>query len=146
METFEFFRKLYAYNYDCIQKYIIVLEINDIKKSNHILKLFSHIVNAHHIWNNRMLSKSNLYKVWQNHTIEQIKSISQDNFDNSMKIIELLENNSSNKYPVEKMELDVLFHIINHSTYHIGQIAYHLKNENIQPISTDYIFYINNLR
>ena len=36
---------------------------------------------------------------------------------------------------------DILFHIINHSTYHRAQIATDLKQNGIEPINTDYIFY-----
>ncbi|MCH7396746.1 hypothetical protein MM236_02050 [Belliella sp. DSM 107340] len=36
---------------------------------------------------------------------------------------------------------DILFHIINHSTYHRSQIASELKNQGIEPLITDYIFF-----
>ena len=36
---------------------------------------------------------------------------------------------------------DVIFHVINHSTYHRAQIASDLKANGIEPINTDYIFY-----
>ncbi len=36
---------------------------------------------------------------------------------------------------------DVLFHFINHSTYHRGQIAIQMKEAGLEPIATDYIFF-----
>lgn len=36
---------------------------------------------------------------------------------------------------------DILFHIINHSTYHRGQIAANCKEYGIEPLMSDYIFY-----
>jgi uncharacterized damage-inducible protein DinB len=36
---------------------------------------------------------------------------------------------------------DILLHVVNHSTYHRGQIASALKHAGIDPPTTDYIFY-----
>jgi uncharacterized damage-inducible protein DinB len=36
---------------------------------------------------------------------------------------------------------EILFHIINHSTYHRGQIMAQLRESGLEAISTDYIFY-----
>ena len=36
---------------------------------------------------------------------------------------------------------DILFHVINHSTYHRGQIALEFRNNTIEPLASDYILY-----
>ncbi|QLH28398.1 MAG: hypothetical protein HWD63_02710 [Candidatus Parvibacillus calidus] len=36
---------------------------------------------------------------------------------------------------------DIIFHIINHSTYHRGQIAMEFRQSGLEPLNTDYIFY-----
>ncbi|UWX55137.1 hypothetical protein NYZ99_00365 [Maribacter litopenaei] len=36
---------------------------------------------------------------------------------------------------------DILFHIINHSTNHRGQIAVDFRNNNLEPLVLDYVFY-----
>ncbi|MCF8317339.1 MAG: hypothetical protein K9I02_01220 [Haliscomenobacter sp.] len=36
---------------------------------------------------------------------------------------------------------DMLFHIINHSTYHRGQVATEFKRQGLEPLVTDYIFF-----
>ncbi|NNG11293.1 MAG: damage-inducible protein DinB, partial [Arenibacter sp.] len=36
---------------------------------------------------------------------------------------------------------DMLFHIINHSTHHRGQISVDLRNNAIEPPVLDYAFY-----
>ena len=41
----------------------------------------------------------------------------------------------------ENKTSDILFHIINHSTYHRGQIAADFRQTGTEPLSTDYIFY-----
>jgi uncharacterized damage-inducible protein DinB len=36
---------------------------------------------------------------------------------------------------------DILFNIINHSTYHRGQIATEFRRTGIEPLLTDYVFF-----
>ena len=36
---------------------------------------------------------------------------------------------------------DILFNVINHSTYHRGQIAREFREYGPEPLVTDYIFY-----
>lgn len=36
---------------------------------------------------------------------------------------------------------DILFHIINHSTYHRGQIATEFRQNGLDPLVTDFIVY-----
>ena len=36
---------------------------------------------------------------------------------------------------------DMLFHIINHSTHHRSQIAMNFRDNELEPLSLDYIFY-----
>ena len=36
---------------------------------------------------------------------------------------------------------DILFHIINHSTYHRGQIMMLFRESGLEPIFSDYIFH-----
>jgi uncharacterized damage-inducible protein DinB len=36
---------------------------------------------------------------------------------------------------------DILFHIINHSTNHRGQIAVDFRNNGLEPLVLDYVFY-----
>lgn len=36
---------------------------------------------------------------------------------------------------------DILFHIINHSTYHRGQLATEFRRSRLDPLVTDYIFH-----
>ncbi|MDO1499494.1 DinB family protein [Winogradskyella maritima] len=36
---------------------------------------------------------------------------------------------------------DILFHIINHSAHHRGQIMMDLRQNGLEPLALDYIFY-----
>jgi uncharacterized damage-inducible protein DinB len=49
------------------------------------------------------------------------------------------KNSSGNKY--ENTIREIITHVINHSTYHRGQIAMELRSLGVDPPQTDYIAY-----
>jgi uncharacterized damage-inducible protein DinB len=49
------------------------------------------------------------------------------------------KNSTGKKY--ENTIREIITHVINHSTYHRGQIAMELRRLGIDPPPTDYIFY-----
>ena len=49
-------------------------------------------------------------------------------------------NNTKGEASVNSVR-DILFHVINHSTYHRGQIATEFRQNGLDPLVTDYIYY-----
>ena len=113
------------------------------KKSKSLL---NHILNAHQIWNARIFN-DNQFEVWQINSEDLLLKINSENFSNSYKILEKRELNDIVNYKnskgtkFENSIQEILFHFINHSTYHRGQIAMLLKETGLEPLNTDYIFY-----
>jgi uncharacterized damage-inducible protein DinB len=108
-------------------------------------RLFSHILNAQHIWAYRISEKKPLYAVWEIHAKENFESIAAENF---RLIRAVLENNVLDKRIVygnsqgvqyENRLDEILFHLFNHSTYHRAQVVSLLKKEGFTPPVTDYI-------
>ena len=109
------------------------------------VRLFSHVLNAQHIWAQRISGKKPLYGVWDIHSKEDFERLSAENFK---RIREELNN-----HPLDKRVLytnsrgdqyenridEILFHLFNHSTYHRGQVVTLLKKEGFTPPVTDYI-------
>ncbi len=110
-----------------------------------VISLFSHVLNAQHIWAHRILGKQSLYTVWQEHAIGDFSSILLSNFELFQTIFEEVDLAKEIKYSKSNGETfansvhDILFHVVNHSTYHRGQIASLLKTEAIYPPVSDYI-------
>lgn len=110
-------------------------------------KLFSHILNAHHIWNHRILIKQGSYGVWELLSASNMEDINSQNLADSIHILSHLDLNKPIPYQNSKGQKfqnkisDILFHIINHSTYHRGQIATDFREKGIEPLATDYIFW-----
>lgn len=112
------------------------------------LGLFSHILNAHHIWNARLQGKLPAYEVWH---LQPVKDWSDIHYENQRNTFEIITNtdNFEQRIDYENSEgrvfsntiKDILFHIINHSTHHRGQIAMDLRSHKLEPLKLDYIFY-----
>ncbi len=142
-----FLDQLFDYNFHSNKKLIEECQKLD-KVPEKSASLFSHILNAHHIWNARVLGSPVLYEVWQEHPIEDWGDIHYENQRSSFEIITKTDNfeiridyeNTEGRLFTNTLQ-DILFHIINHSTHHRSQIAMDFRNEGIDPLKLDYIFY-----
>lgn len=64
-----FFNQLFDYNFYCNKKIIEACSaMNEVPEKS--IELFSHILNAHHIWNARVTGKKSEYKVFQVHEVK----------------------------------------------------------------------------
>ncbi|GAA5039320.1 protein DinB [Marivirga lumbricoides] len=143
----QFFKNLFQYSHQCNQKLADIFNAEPNKTSDKAVKLFNHVLNAHQIWNNRINSTEKLFGVWEIHELKDLKSIDQKNYEQSLQILDQFELDESLNYINSKSKAfsnsvqDILFHIINHSTYHRGQIASEFKQGGLEPLVTDYIFF-----
>ncbi len=142
-----FFKQLFEYNHHFNLKLAqSLLENRDVTLQKSI-KLFSHILNAHEIWNSRIQGKTTTYGVWDIHNPIDFENIIELNQKATNAIVEKLPLDKLIKYSKgkgQKKVSDILFHIINHSTYHRGQIAMDFRENGIEPTATDYIHYEKN--
>src|SRR5690554_2025913 len=109
-------------------------------------RLFSHIVGAHHVWNHRVREIKPGWGVWELVSIEKLREVEIANLKDSLQILAEQDLASPVSYQnskglaFESKIIDILFHIINHSTYHRGQIARVVRENGFEPLVTDYIF------
>lgn len=75
---------------------------------------------------------------------ENLATIDRENYFTSLKIVGEVDleklmtyNNATGGQFTNKIK-DLLFHIINHSTYHRAQLALLLREQGVEPINTDY--------
>ena len=142
----EEFNDLFEYSHQVNQKLIASLSENSSQLSQRTVQLINHLLNAHQIWNVRIV-KEEAFGVWQINDWESLKTIDKENYLKSLKIVDeydlekvMTYSNSTGGKFSNKIK-DILFHIINHSTYHRAQLALLLREQGIEPINTDYIFY-----
>ncbi|WP_405411215.1 DinB family protein [Maribacter sp. Asnod1-A12] len=142
-----FFNEIFDYNFHCNKKLIEqCLTLNTVPLET--VRLFSHILNTHHLWNARILNRPSEYEIWQEVDVKDWAEMHYENQRSSFEIISNA-NNFEKRIDFENTEgrlftntlQDILFHIINHSTSHRGQIAIDIRNNGETPISSDYVYY-----
>ncbi len=143
----QFFKDIFGYNHHFNQKLLDAFIDNQDKPSEKSLKLLHHILNAHQIWNNRIDPKQVTFGVWEIHNIQDSKNIDEANYEQTLHILDTFDLNETINYSNSKGQVfnntvtEILFHVANHSTYHRGQIATEFKQNGLNPLVTDYIFY-----
>lgn len=142
-----FMHQLFDYNFYCNKKLIEQCkEMPQVPQKTQ--ELFGHMLNAHHIWNARLLKKEPEFDSWQAQSKEKWEDLHYENQRNSFEIVTNTDNfeqridyiNSEGRSFSNNIG-DILFHIINHSTHHRAQILVDLRSNGIEPQSLDYIFY-----
>lgn len=142
-----FFNSLFDYNFHCNKKLIEAFSTIDTVPETSA-KLFSHILNAHHLWNARLRDRDSELEVWQVHDVKALGDIHYENQRNSFEIISNTEDfekridyeNTEGRLFTNTVQ-DILFHIINHSTNHRGQMVMDFRASGLEPLSSDYIHY-----
>src|SRR3954471_23203156 len=143
----QFFEELFEYSHHFNQKLWDVINENPDKISEKAVQLYNHILNAHHIWNNRIELKQTTFGVWEVHLVSDLKAIDKTNYEQTLLILDKSDLNDKVSYTNTRGQTfnnnirDILFHAINHSTYHRGQIATEFRQNGLEPLVTDYIFY-----
>lgn len=137
---------LFEYTYHFNKEMIKIISENISQVDEKIISLINHTLNAQQVWNSRILHEKS-FQVWQINPIENLEQINHQNYLKSIEIIEnsdleqKLEYQNSSGAKFENTIFEMLFHAVNHSTYHRGQINSQLKQNGIDPLLTDYIFY-----
>ncbi|MEN5307558.1 DinB family protein [Chryseobacterium cucumeris] len=137
---------LFEYTYHFNIEMIKVISENRGLVDDKTINLINHTLNAQQIWNARILGEKT-FEVWQINPFESLVETNQKNFLKSIDIINnfdvdtKIEYQNSRGTKFENTIFEMLFHAVNHSTYHRGQINSLLKQKGITPVLTDYIFY-----
>lgn len=111
-------------------------------------KLISHIVAAQKLWMERISGETTVKTPWEEYKTEDIVSLSNDINDRWILLIKnrgngflemVVKYKTTNGEPFENKVMDIITHLINHSTYHRAQIARIVRQEGGIPPSTDFI-------
>lgn len=141
----DFFLDKFKFDFENNKKFIECIEELDFEVSNFVIRSFSHIINVHHIWISRLLNNE-----LESHSndilpLEYWMRLAHDNYLKSIDYIEKYELESKVNYhdsenvKYEKEVVDILYHILNHSNYHRGQIAKELRDNGTTPPSFNFI-------
>lgn len=141
-----FFQEIFKYHHHYNQKLIDEIKRYQNNLPERTFPLFCHMLSAHQVWNSRILGFAP-FAVWQVHEIDRCADIDEDNYKQTLNILEnddlerIIDYKTSKGQPFSNSIRDILFHVANHSAHHKGQIISDFRTKNIEPIITDYIFY-----
>ncbi|MDB5258654.1 MAG: damage-inducible protein DinB [Chitinophagaceae bacterium] len=147
MHMKKFFRELFEYNHHFNQEVIAVLIKQPNQAPAKCIKLISHMLNTHQIWNNRIQSVPTEPARWDEHSIQQFSEMERYNFEQSMHILDKFDLDEIITYKTGTGAVfhhsvrDLLYQVISHSTYHRGQVATAFRESGLEPLLTDYIYY-----
>ncbi len=131
------------YNQELLTRFI---EHTD-KLPERSVQVYNHLLNAQQIWNNRIQPEEPSNGVWEVQALQFLKELDDRNYEKSVRIINEFSLDTIIHYTNTKGQessntvSDIVFHIVNHGTYHRGQIAVAFREAGIEPMLTDYILY-----
>ena len=111
------------------------------------IKLLSHTLNAQKIWNDRIAGEKDRVDVWGDIKVEEMERAESLNFEETIGVLEkedldrIVQFQNSKGESYQNSVRDIIFHIINHSTYHRGQIATEFRKQGIDPVVSDFVYY-----
>jgi len=144
----KYFLKLYQFN-AWANKRVLGTMTNQRVNDQKILSIMGHVVAAQFLWLNRIRGlPAPAVKLWDDYDLDQLNAMAAeagrlwlefvektDDFDR-----ELEYNNYVGDPYVNNVET-IMIHLVNHASYHRGQIALLLRQQGFEPINTDLITY-----
>ncbi len=141
--------RLYEFNQFANKEYFeAIKQLTDFEKA---FEWMTHVCEAHYIWNQRVQKKDIDIKPYKNISMEDLQKLNETNYADTLQLLKTIDLNEYISYQNLKGDQyknkihDILYHVINHSTYHRAQIATVLKENGVKVPSTDYIFYVRKM-
>lgn len=107
--------------------------------------LFNHILNSHHIWVRRIRLEKPDFERFDPHPVREFEELLLQNCRESLEVLkegnlsaEISYSNSGGE-TFSNVVSDILFHVVNHSTYHRAQVASEFRMNGLTPPVTDFI-------
>lgn len=141
-----FFKDIFAYHHHFNQLFIDHFIEHRQLIPDDTYGLFCHVLNAHQVWNSRLLGNTP-FGIHQLHHLDDCKAIDYSNYQDSLFVLDRMDLERTISYTNSKGEQfnnlvrDILFHVNNHSTHHRAQIASTFRQLGIAPPISDFIFY-----
>ncbi|GAA0878088.1 damage-inducible protein DinB [Algoriphagus jejuensis] len=141
----EFLQRFFEYNHQINQLLGARFQSYDYQMDQEIIRLATHLINAHQIWIERIEGNITLKNPWEDFPIESFHSRNEALYAKTLEILETTDLDSKISFhsfsgaAFEKKASDILIHIVNHATYHRGQLASLMRKTGLEPVSSDYI-------
>lgn len=144
-------QRFFEYDFWANERILASLKSNS-EIGKRLLEIFSHILGAQKLWYLRITGgEYNHQMVWPTKLLEECEDTLQQNKELWLDYLHQLTIDDLSKkisYTNSKGEFykssiyEILMQVIMHGTYHRGQIAVLLRQADVQPPATDYIYYV----
>lgn len=144
----EYFQKLYRYNEWANRRVLGAIEKQGVTDEK-ILSIFSHQMSANYLWLHRIkgLPPPDV-ELWKTYPVERLRAMVEDVSRQWNEFVDTSENfnrvlkyrNYVGDYYENNVE-HIMMHLVNHGSYHRGQVALLLRQKGFEPINTDFITY-----
>jgi uncharacterized damage-inducible protein DinB len=110
--------------------------------------ILSHVLNAHQIWNARVGGVNLTGDPREVRPADSWAGMNAENLRRSLELVEaedldrVVEYRDTKGNPHRNRAGDIFLQVLTHSSYHRGQLALLLGQEQKAPPATDYIFYL----
>ncbi|SFT92684.1 Uncharacterized damage-inducible protein DinB (forms a four-helix bundle) [Algoriphagus locisalis] len=142
-----FYKDFFQYNYQVNQELARSFKSYGDAIGEDIARLANHILNAQQIWIGRINGEKTLSSPWVDFPLSSFEERNQELFDLTLEVISLREldehihfRNFAGQEFQNKIS-DILTHLVNHSTYHRGQIALLMRAAGFEPVKSDFIYF-----
>lgn len=112
-----------------------------------IRKQISHLINVHHIWLARVSGTTVESSSWDDLPSHYWIRLNEDNYRKTEEYLlhfdygEKINYHDEEGVPMEKVAIDILYHVLQHSQYHRAQIARELRYLELPVPSLHFISY-----
>jgi len=113
-----------------------------------MLRLLSHIMNAHAIWNARLHNLRQPVGVWDEYALAGIEELNARCHADTMELLKEVDlDNVYTYFDTSRSKHvrsvgDTMFHMVNHGMHHRGQISWLIREAGYVPPGLDYIHYL----
>lgn len=141
-----FFTDIFKFHFKINQLLINQMVENSYTISQKSNLLLCHSINAHQIWNSKIINEKPL-GVFDIHSLKKCINLDKSNLETTKLILQNKDLQANISYKnsqgldFENTIQEILFHISNHYSHHRGQLISELRQNDIEPIISDYIFH-----
>ena len=130
----EFLLRKFEIEHHVIQLLIRCIEAQEDEIPQFCINSICHIINTHHIWNCRLNSIEPESNEWDIFPLHYLEKLNVQNYRETSDFLEKQElNNTIEPHSnLPKTAADILFHLLQHTAYHRGQIIYSLKSDGLK--------------
>jgi uncharacterized damage-inducible protein DinB len=140
-----FFSELLEYNRQMNRQIIVAMIQQKDRVSEKSVKWMNHILNAQELLHTRIAPSYRAYGSWHMRELEELESLNDELHQVTGEILTRFELDTMIHFttakgtPMKNTIQDIVFHIVNHGTYHRGQIAADFRNTGLEPLVTDWV-------